>query len=125
MVREPFIQAKDGVASWVKGSGSCLVSTNPIKPMEEIKAKKGNSNEIVGLDNEGKGLSKGNWKRLAREKGKAQDVDMNAQAHEVGKKRGGNLEALIEAEGIDKKGLCEGKDYGENHGDYETAMSVL
>ena len=113
------------MASGVKGSELCLVSTNPIKPMEEIKAKKGNSNEIVGLDNEEKDLSKGNWKRLAREKGKAQDVDMNAQAHEVGKKRGGNLEALLEAEGIDKKGLCEGKDCGENHGDYETTMSVL
>ena len=52
-------------------------------------------------------------------------MDMNAQAHEVGKKRGGNLEALLEVEGIDKKRLCEGKDCGGNHGDYETAMSAL
>nr|POE82883.1 hypothetical protein CFP56_28288 [Quercus suber] len=84
LVREPFIQVKDGVAAVDKGSGSCLEkqeATSSIKPIAEMKAKESNSNQIVGPDNEGKGLSKGNWKRIAREKGKAQDVDMNAQAH--------------------------------------------
>lgn len=34
------------------------------------------------------------------------------------KKIVGNIEALLEAEGIDKKRLCEGKDCEGNHGDY-------
>lgn len=72
-----------------------------------------------------KALSTGNWQKIARERGKAQDVDMSAQAHEVGTKRVGNMEALLEAEGIVKKRLCEIKDYEGNHGDYGAAVSAL
>ncbi|KAL0012184.1 hypothetical protein SO802_007292 [Lithocarpus litseifolius] len=125
LVRKQFIQKEDDVASTVKRSGPSLVSFSPIKPMEKLNAKEDNSNQNMGPNNEGKGLSKGNWKRLAREKEKAQDVETNAEAHEVSKKRGGNLEALLEAEGIDKKRLCEGKKSEGNQSDSETAVSAL
>lgn len=128
LVREPFNPVEDVVASVDKGSGPCLEkqeATSPIKPKAEIVANENNSFQTAGPADEGKGLSKGNWQKIARERGKAQDVDMSAQAHEVGTKRVGNIEALLEAEGIVKKRLCEIKDCGGNHGDYGAAVSAL
>nr|POF20683.1 hypothetical protein CFP56_64374 [Quercus suber] len=78
LVREHFIQEEDDMALRMKGSGPCCVSNSPIKPIEKINAKEDSSNKKVSPDNEGKGLRKGNWKRLAREKGKAHEVEMNA-----------------------------------------------
>lgn len=70
---------------------------SPFKPKKEAS----NNNQ-----DKGKGLSpsadkivtgKGGWKKLAREKAKAQEVDMINQSPRVGKKRIKDIEALIRA----------------------------
>lgn len=48
-------------------------------------------------------------KKIAREKGKAQDVELCGQAQEVSKKRKGNVEMLFKSEGRYQKRICEGK----------------
>lgn len=111
-----------------KGSGPSLEEqevTSPIKPKAKIMTSTNSNNQSAGPAKEGKGLSKRKLKKIARERGKAQDVDMSTQVHEVGKKRVGNIEALIEAEGKNKKRLCEGKGYEGNHEDYGVVVSTL
>ena len=54
-------------------------------------------------------MSKGKWKKIAREKGKAQDVEMMNKGLEVGNKRLDSIEDLIKAEGRVQK-----KVYGED-----------
>jgi len=55
-------------------------------------------------------MSKGKWKKIAREKGKAQDVEMMNKGLEVGNKRLDSIEDLIKAEGRVQK-----KVYGEDN----------
>lgn len=128
LVRELSNLVEDVVASVDKGSRPSLEkqkATSPIKHKAEIKVNANNNNQIAGPAKERKGLSKGKWKKIARERGKAQDVDISAQAREVGKKRVDNIEALPKAEGINKKHLYEEKDCGGNHGDYGAVVSTL
>ena len=54
-------------------------------------------------------MSKGKWKKIAREKGKAQDVEMMNKGLEVGNKRLDSIKDLIKAEGRVQK-----KVYGED-----------
>lgn len=75
-----------------RGSGPSLEVhevTSPMRPEEEKMISIGSKNQSAGPSEEGKGLNKGKLKKTARERGKAQDVDMSIQAHEVGKKRAG------------------------------------
>ena len=58
-------------------------ATSPIKHKAEIKVNANNNNQTASPAKERKGLSKGKWKKIARERGKAQDVDMSAQAHDT------------------------------------------
>lgn len=74
MVRELFNPVEDVVALVDKGNGLCLEkqkATSLIKPKAKIKANEINSNQTAGPANEGKGLSKDNWKKIAKDRGKA------------------------------------------------------
>ena len=55
------------------------------------------------LEAEVEPISKGKWKKIAREKGKAQDVDMRMKGPNVGNKRVGCIEELLVAEGRSQK----------------------
>lgn len=102
-----------------RGSGPSLEVhevTSPMRPKEEKMISIGSKNQSAGPSEEGKGLSKGKLKKTARERGKAQDVDMSIQAHEVGKKKSWYK---------NKKRLHGGKGYEGNQGDDGTAVSAL
>lgn len=106
--RETSNQTEDVTTPMDRGSVPSLKVhevTSPMRPKEEKMISIGSKNQSAGPSEEGKGLSKGKLKKIARERGNAQDVDMSIQAHEVGKKRAGNLDALIETEGKNKKRL--------------------
>ena len=65
----------------------------------------------MGPDKEKKVKGKGKWKKVAkkvaREKDKSQNVDMEAQVSIEGKKRVGSIEGLEENKGRTQKRFCE------------------
>ena len=68
-------------------------------------------------------ISKGKWKKIAREKGKAQDMDMRIKGLNVGNKKVGCIEELLVVEGRSQK-KARGGESGNNGSDSlkETVM---
>ncbi|KAK9988823.1 hypothetical protein SO802_029062 [Lithocarpus litseifolius] len=74
---------------------------SPLKPKMEVNNNNQAKEKGLSPDADKKATGKGRLKKIAREKNKAQEVDMINQSPEVGKKRLGNIEVLTRAEGND------------------------
>ena len=84
-----------------KKGGPCIIEpgvSSPVKVNEEV------INDpvlnVLGpcLEAKVEPISKGKWKKIAREKGKAQDVDIRMKGPNVGNKRVGCIKELLVAE---------------------------
>ena len=85
--------------------------TSPAKPGSAITEDRKKKVLELGPDKEKKVKGKGKWKKVAkkvaREKDKSQNVDMEAQVSIEGKKRVGFIEGLEESKGRTQKRFCE------------------
>ena len=68
-------------------------------------------------------IFRGKWKKIAREKGKAQEEDMGLKGPNVGNKRRECLEDLLEAEGRVQKKVRRGESCN-NSSDFLNEMVV-
>lgn len=85
--------------------------SNPLKPKKGVFKNRKADEKSLSPVGEMKTMSKGSWKTLVRERGKAQaqDVEMMNKSPKVGNKRHESIEDLIKAEGRMQKKAC-GKD---------------
>ena len=65
--------------------------SSPIKPTANQREKKGTTLEVTGQSSEGKTKVTGQWKRLAREKGKNKSPGKDVKFISSGSKRVGKL----------------------------------
>ena len=65
--------------------------SSPIKPIADQREKKGTTLEVTGQSSEGKTKATGQWKRLAREKGKNKSPGKDVKFISSGSKRVGKL----------------------------------
>ena len=81
--------------------------SSPIKSKKEaLKIYQLNEMGLASeVEKEKETISKGRWKKMAREKGKAQDEEMVFKGPEVGNKRTESIEELLEVEGRVQKKL--------------------
>ena len=86
--------------------------TSPIKPKTGTKVCEALSDQNASPDIKKKGPGKGKWKKIAREIGKAQDMEVSIQAHEVGNKRAEKIKDLLLTEGKASKRVFEEKSDG-------------
>ena len=104
-------------ATTFKNVGHCSEEPEVSSP---IKAKKEALKEChpngMGLSSkvEKESISRGKWKKIAREKGKAQDEEMVLKGPEVGNKRTECIKDLIEVEGRVQKKVCGGESYNKS-----------
>ena len=87
--------------------------SSPLKPKKEANKNGQVESKSLSPEVENNTMSKGKWKKIAREKGKAQEVEKINKGPEVGKKRLESIEALTKAEGRDQKWVC-GEDDNKN-----------
>ena len=107
------------LANIFKKGGPCIIEpgvSSPVKVNEE--AINDPVLNVLGpcLEAKVEPISKGKWKKIAREKGKAWDVDMRIKGPDIGNKRVGCIEDLLVAEGRSPKKACGGES-GNNGSD--------
>ena len=143
-----------GQGTWLEGKGICLsLAREQLKPGEEamsadifkkggpciiepevsspVKVNEEATNEPVlnglgpCLEAKVEPISKGKWKKIVGEKGKARDVDMRIKGPDVGNKRVGCIEDLLVAEGRSQK-KAHGGESGNKGSDSlnETAVTA-
>ena len=109
LVKELFRTNEEGVISvgqTIKPNNEEIEVTSPLKT--KIKDDKKENGEVeLGLSKGKIGPSKGKWKKIAREIGKAHDVSMKAQELSVGMKRTETMDTLAKNEGRAQKKFCE------------------
>jgi len=93
-----------------------LENLSPVKPKEKKNTSEEVKKQELGPDQTKKPRAKGRLKKIAREKGKAQEVEILEQAQEVSKKKTCNIEMLIKSDGRAQKRICEGS-YDRGGGD--------
>lgn len=110
LVRELFKSDRDTysvVGQSQKPSTETYEVTSPAKPRSAIVEDKKKKVLELGPDKEKKVQGKGKWKKVAREKDKSQNVDMEAQDSIEGKKMVGFIEGLEESKGRTQKRFCK------------------
>ena len=89
-------------ATTFKNAGPCseeLEVSSPIKAKKEALKKCHPNRMGLSSEAEKESISRDKWKKIEREKGKAQDEEMVLKGPEVGNKRTECIEDLIEVEG--------------------------
>ena len=109
-----------------KKGGPCIIEpevSSPVKVNEEATNEPILNSLGPFLEAEVEPISKGKWKKIAREKGKAQDMDMRIKGLNVGNKKVGCIEELLVVEGRSQK-KARGGESGNNGSDSlkETVM---
>lgn len=108
LVRDLFRPSEDAMSTAnFKTVGPCSeepeVSSTIKSKKEALKEYQPNGMGLI-LEAEKETMSKGRWKKIAREKGKAQDEEMVLKGLEVGNKRMESIKDLIGVEGrVQKK----------------------
>ena len=94
----------------------CIIEpevSSPVKVNEEATNEPILNSLGPFLEAEVEPISKGKWKKIAREKGKAQDMDMRIKGPNVGNKKVGCIEELLVVEGRSQK-KARGGESGNN-----------
>lgn len=86
---------------------------SPLMPKIEVNNKSQAQGKGLSPKKVKKITGKRSWKKIVREKGKAQEVNIINQSLGVGKKRLENIEALAKTEGRDQK--CVSGEYDNNN----------
>ena len=97
--------------------------SSPIKAINETHKECHPSGMGLSLEAENEPIIRGKWKKIAREKGKAQEEDMGLKGPNVGNKRRECLEDLLEAEGRVQKKVRRGESCN-NSSDFLNKMAV-
>ena len=112
LVGEQLKPGDEARSDYFKKDGPCNIEPEMASPVKANKeAIKDPSLNGLGpnLEAEKEPISKGKWKKIAREKGKAQEVDMKLNGPEVGNKRVGCIEDLLIAECRSQKKVLGGE----------------
>ena len=123
---KPWKNAKS--ADTLSNGGPCSErseKSSPTKALNETNKESHPNGLGLNLEVVNEPIFRGKWKKIAREKGKAQEEDMGLKGPVVGNKRRDCMENLSEAEGRAQKKVCRVESCN-NSSDFldETAVST-
>ena len=97
--------------------------SSPTKALNETNKESHPNGLGLNLEAVNEPIFRGKWKKIAREKGKAQEEDMGLKGSDVGNKRRDCMENLTEAEGRVQKKVHR-EESSNNSSDFLNEMVV-